>query len=108
MTRDMTNELLTSDRFGEFRSYFRMPLSKVEELTDYFIIRGYLKPARSLMRRSEFRERSELFIMTALYRLGTGASFRTCRALCHICTTEIQSFIKTFLQGMHEMRDEFI
>ena len=34
MTRDMTNELLTSDRFGEFRSYFRMPLSKVEELTD--------------------------------------------------------------------------
>ena len=68
-TRDMSNELSTSDRFGEFRSYFRMPLSKVEDLTDYFIIRGYLKPARSLKRRAEFRERSELFIMTALYRL---------------------------------------
>ena len=37
-TRDMTNELSTSDRFGEFRSYFRMPLLKVEELTDYFIL----------------------------------------------------------------------
>ena len=104
-TRDMTNELSTSDRFGEFRSYFRMPLSKVEELTDYFIIRGYLKPARSLKRRSEFRERSELFIMTALYRLGTGASFRTCRALCHISTSEVQLFFDTFLQGMHEMRE---
>jgi hypothetical protein len=104
----MKNELSTSDRFGEFRSYFRMPLSKVEELTDYFIIRGYLKPARSLMQRSEFRERSELFIMTALYRLGTGASFRTCRALCHISTSEVRLFFDTFLQGMHEMREEFI
>jgi hypothetical protein len=27
-----------------------MPLSKVEELTDTFINRGYLKPARSLLR----------------------------------------------------------
>jgi hypothetical protein len=104
----MKNELSTSDRFGEFRSYFRMPLSKVEELTDYFIIRGYLKPARSLMQRSEFRERSELFIMTALYRLGTEASFRTCRALCHISTSEVRLFFDTFLQGMHEMREEFI
>ena len=41
MTRDLTHELSTSDRYGEFRSLFRMPLSKVEELTDIFISRGY-------------------------------------------------------------------
>ncbi len=46
--------------------------------------------------------------MTALYRLGTGASFRICRALCHISTSEVQLFFDTFLQGMHEMREEFI
>ena len=85
-----------------------MPLSKVEELTDTFINRGYLKPARSLLRRSEFRKRSELFIMTALYHLGTGASFQTCRALCHISTSEVQLFFDTFLQAMHEMREEYI
>ena len=85
-----------------------MPLSKVEELTDTFINRGYLKPARSLLRQSEFRERSELFIMTALYRLGTGASFRTCRALCHISTSEVQLFFDTFLHVMHEMWEEYI
>ncbi len=85
-----------------------MPLSKVEELTDTFINRGYLKLARSLLQRSEFRERSEVFIMTALYRLGTGASFRTCRALCHISTSEVQLFFDTFLQAMHEMREEYI
>ena len=29
MMRDLTHELSTSDRYGEFRSLFRMPLSKV-------------------------------------------------------------------------------
>jgi hypothetical protein len=108
MTRDLTHELSASDRFGEFRSYFLMPLSKVEELTDTFINRGHLKPARSFLQQSEFREQSELFILSALYRLGTGASFRTCRALCHISTSEVQLFFDTFLHAMHEMWEEYI
>jgi hypothetical protein len=70
-----------------------------------FINHEYIKPARSLMYRAEFRERSELFIMTALYRLGTGASFRTCRALCNISTSEVHLFFDTFPHAMHEMRD---
>jgi len=49
-----------------------MPLLKIKELTDIFINREYIKPARSLLYRAEFREQSELF---TLYRLGTGASF---------------------------------
>ncbi len=72
------------------------------------INREYIKPARLLMYRAEFHERSELFIMTALYRLGTGASFRTCRALCNISTSEVRLFFDTFLHAMHEMREEFI
>ena len=62
MTRNLMHELSISDRFGEFCIWFRMPLSKVEELTDIFINRGYLKPARSLLRGYEFRKWSELFI----------------------------------------------
>ncbi len=49
MTRDLTHELATSDRFGKFCNWFRMPLSKGEELTDVCMNRGYLKPARSLL-----------------------------------------------------------
>ncbi len=71
ITRDLTHELSTLDRFVEFRNWFRMPLSKIQQLTDMFINREYIKPARSLSYRAEFRERSELFIMTALYRVGT-------------------------------------
>jgi hypothetical protein len=47
-----------------------MPLSKVEELTDIFISRGYIKVPRSLNFREEFRERAELLVMSALYRVG--------------------------------------
>ena len=47
MTRDLTHELSTSDRFGEFRSLFRMPLAKIEELTDILINREYIKVPRS-------------------------------------------------------------
>jgi hypothetical protein len=49
ITRNLMHELLTTDWYGEFWSWFRMPLSKIEELTDIFISREYLKPARSLM-----------------------------------------------------------
>ena len=108
ITRELTHELSTSDRFGEFCNWFRMLLSKIEELTDIFINREYIKPARSLRYRAEFRERSELFIMTALYRLGTGASFRTCHAFCNISTSELRLLFGNFLHAMHEMCEEFI
>jgi len=85
-----------------------MPLWKIKELTDIFINLEYVKPARSLMYRAEFRERSELFIMTALCHLGTGESFRTCGALCNISTSEVHLFFDTFLHVMHMMDEEFI
>ena len=43
MTCDLTHELATSNRFGKFRNWFQMPLLKLEELTNMFINRGYLK-----------------------------------------------------------------
>ena len=46
--------------------------------------------------------------MTAHYRLGTGASFRTCRAMCNISTSEAHLFFDTFLHVMHVMREEYI
>jgi hypothetical protein len=37
LTREMTHELSSSDRYGDFHHYFRMPLFKVEELTSLLI-----------------------------------------------------------------------
>jgi hypothetical protein len=77
-TRDLTHELSSSDRFGEFRHYFRMPLSKVEALMDTLIERGYVRFLWSRCRQAEFREQTELLVMSSLYLLGTGAAFRSC------------------------------
>jgi len=108
MTHNLTHELSTSDRFGEFRSLFRMPLLKVEELTDIFISPGYIEVPRSLKFHEEFRERAELLIMLALYRLGNGNSFRQCRSMCNISISEIRLFFFDFLAAMVGMKDEYV
>ena len=107
-TRDLTHELSSSDRFGEFRSLFRMRLDKVEELTTILIDRGYIKEPRSLQFRAEFRERSELLVMTALFRLGSGNSFRQCRSNTYISVSEIRKFFIVFLDAIVDMRDEYV
>jgi hypothetical protein len=60
------------------------------------------------MHQLEFREQSELFIMTALYHLGTGGLFCTCQALCNISISEACKFFPFFLHAMHEMQGEYI
>jgi len=108
ITCDLTHELSTSDRYGEFRSLFRMPLSKVKELTDIFISRGYIEVPRSLKFREEFRECAELLVMLALYRLGNGKPFRQCRSQCNISVFEIRLFFFDFLAVMIDMKDEYV
>ncbi len=107
-TRDLTHELSSSDRFGEFRHYFRMPLSKVEELTKKLISRGYVRFPRTRSRRAKFCERTELLVMSSLYLLGTGVAFRLCRSLCSICTSEVRKFFYVFLDAIVDMKDEYI
>ena len=106
--RDLTHELSSSDRFGEFRHFFRMPLSKVEELTEKLITRGYVRYPRTRCRQAEFRERTELLVMSSLYLLGTGAAFRACRSLCSISTSEVQKFFYVFLDAIVDMKDEYV
>ncbi len=78
VTRDHSHELSSSDRFGEFHHYFCMPLSKVEALTETLITCGYVRFPRSRCCQAEFRERTELLVMSSLYLLGTGAVFCSC------------------------------
>ena len=72
--RELTYELSLRDRYSEFRDFFRMPLSKVDELVDIFVQRGYIPTPRSLFRRGEFQERAELLVMAALHILAKGAT----------------------------------
>jgi hypothetical protein len=106
--RDLTYELSSPDRFLEFRDFFHMQLTKVDELVDVFIRRGYLCMPRSLSRRAKFCERAELLVMSLLHILGKGASFRCCRTLTHISMPEVHKFFFNFLDAMVDMKDEYI
>ncbi len=72
----------------------------------YSHYRGYIKVPRLLRFWEEFRERSELLVMLALYRLGNGNSFRQLRSMCHIGVSEARKFFSDFLDAMVEMKDE--
>ncbi len=107
-TRDLTHELSSSDRYGDFRSLFWMKLEKVEELTDILISRGYIEQPRTLKFWEEFRERSELLVLSALFRLGNGNLFRQCRSNTYISVSEIRKFFFIFLDAIVDMKDEYV
>ena len=108
LTRELTHELSVSDRFGHFCHYFCMPLRKIEELTDLLITRGYVPYPRTRCRQQEFRERTELLVMSSIYMLGMGASFRACQPMCSISTSEVRKFYYLFLDAIVDMRNEQI
>jgi hypothetical protein len=85
-----------------------MPLSKVETLTDTLIDGGYIKLPRTIFCGAEFRERSELLVMSSLYLFGTGAAFRSCQLLCSISTPEVRRFFFVFVKAHYAMKDGYI
>jgi len=85
-----------------------MPLSKVKELTDIFISRGYIEVPRSLKVRKEFREHAELLVMLVLYCLGNGKLFCQCWSQCNISISKICLFFFDFLAAMVDMKDEYV
>ncbi len=46
--------------------------------------------------------------MSALYLLGTGAAFCSCKPLCVMSTSEVCKFFYTFIEALVDMKDEFI
>jgi hypothetical protein len=52
--RELTHEISASDRFSRFCHFFLMPLSKVEELTNLSMERGYVSFLRTRSRQAEF------------------------------------------------------
>jgi hypothetical protein len=63
---------------------------------------------RSLFRRGKFHERAELLVMASLHILAKGATFKCCRTLTHISTSEVRKFFFLFLDAMVDMNDEYI
>jgi hypothetical protein len=104
MMRDLTHELSSSDCFGKFYSWFRMPLAKVEVLMSTLINHGCIVLPRLHRHRSKFREQSEFLVMSALNILANGTSFWLCKALCNISTSEVRKFFFLCLDAIVNMK----
>jgi hypothetical protein len=74
----------------------------------FLMMQGYVREPRTFWCAQEFRVCTELLVMSSLYVLGRGASFRSLRPLCHISTSEYRVFFEIFINAMMDMRDEFI
>jgi hypothetical protein len=46
--------------------------------------------------------------MSALYLLGTGAAFCSCKPLCGISKSEVRKFFYMFIEALVDMKDEYI
>ena len=46
--------------------------------------------------------------MSALYLLGSGAAFCSCKPLCGISTPEVQKFFYIFIEALVDMKEEYI
>jgi hypothetical protein len=106
--RETTHMLSSSNPDGKFCHWFRMPLSKVEELTTKLVLRGCVREPRTHWQKQEFRDCAELLVMSALYILVHGASFHSLRPLCHMSKSECTIFFHVFIDEMYNMRNEFV
>ena len=104
----MTYRLSSSDRFGEFRHLFRMPLSKVETLTGTLIPRIHQITTYSYSQGRISGTVRVIGNVVSLYILGTGAAFRSCRSLCSISTSEVCLFFFVFIKAHYAMQDRYI
>ena len=66
ITREMTQKLYSSDRYGKYCHYYR---------TSLLIWWGYINQLLLYFRQQEYRERAEILMMSALFTLGSGALF---------------------------------
>ena len=58
------------DRTSTFRSLFRVPLSKIDYLTDMFMSRGWVTYTHHCREPQKLFDRTQILIMTALEHLG--------------------------------------
>ena len=106
--RETTHELSRFDRYDKCCHWFCMPLCKLEELTTLPVLRSFICEPMIYWRMLEFRKCVELLVMSLLYILGHGASFRSLRPLCHMSKSNCTNFSHVLLDATNGMCDEFI
>lgn len=91
-SRNLTRRVSAGDRQGLFRSMFRLPLHKVEQLADTMIEEEIITPTRRVPSALAVQIKAELHVMAALAVLGHGMPFRLCSLGSNISKEEHRVF----------------
>ncbi len=92
-----------------FRSWFRIPLYKVEEICDRMLSEKILTLSKHCRTEDRLATKCELLVLASLAILGgVYTQFRQIPTLTNICATEHSKFFKRFVQFMYDMRSEYI
>jgi len=106
--RDQTRRLSRNPK-STFRSWFRMPLYKVEALSQRFLDEQWIKLSKHCRTESKLRIKIDLLVMGALAILGgTVHSFRQLPTVTNICASEHNKFFLLFISKLYAIRDEYI
>ena len=106
--RAKTMRLSSRNRWSEFRSYFRLTLEKVDELTNLFIDREWCTPSRRDLDDEVFYMRTQLRILGALNVLGNHTPFRQLTTNTELSAEDHRLFFHKFIEKLSCVKDDFI
>ena len=106
--REQTRILARRDRFGEFRSHFRVTFEKFEYLVDLFLSNGWIRRTKHCRDDHTLRVKAELLILSCLNILGNSTPFRQLTASTNISFSEHRHFFHLFIDKLYSVRDNYI
>jgi hypothetical protein len=106
--RSQTKRLSLNPK-SAFRSWFRMPLYKVETLSAQLVDEEVIHLSHHCRTVAALKIKAELLVLGALAILsGSTNGFRNLPLLTNICATEHSIFFKTFVEYLFHKRDDYI
>ena len=101
-----TRRLSSRNRWSDFRSYFRLTLDKVDDLTDLFLYRGWCTRSRRDVDDEVFYVKTQLRILGALNVLGNHTPFRQLTTNTELFAEDHGLFFHKFLKKLSSVKDE--
>jgi hypothetical protein len=105
--REWAYYLSSRDRYREFRSLFRMPLKKIDDLVSLFLKNGWVHQTKHCKSKDKMMTKLELRILDLLKVLGHNAPFRTLKSDTNILDKEHRNFFTEFIHRMYSVRDNY-
>jgi hypothetical protein len=106
--RDTTEHTSLNPK-SSFWAWFRMPLSKVSEIVDCFITKGWIVLMHHCRTNERLQVKAELLVLGTLTMLaGMLQSFRQLKTLTHTCASEHSNFFLKFVNRVSSISREYI